>query len=164
MHATKEPLEPIIVKAGHVNWTTSKPSRSGIILYDKKGLYLGVDNNSKDLTDLGGEIHYIYEDAILGAIREYEEESLKCLPKLNWLQLYSSYVILGNSIVIFLVKIDQDKKIEDYIEAFRNIKKTKRYLEISDIVYVPIEQVKNTKIYKRIKPLLDHAIDHYLWD
>lgn len=162
MPSNKDILDPIVIKADRVNWSASKPKRGGIVLCDNKGFYLGVDNNTKDLTDLGGEIHYICEDAILGSIREYEEEGLKCLPQLNWLKLFSSYVILGNSIVIFLIKIDVD--LDNYMKEFRQIKKIRKHVEISDIVYVEKDKIKDVKIYEKIRPLIEYAAANFPWD
>lgn len=161
MPINKTVVDIILTKAARVNWTASKPRRGGIVLCDDKGFYLGVDI-TKDLTDLGGGIHYVCEDTLMGSIREYNEEGLKCLPQLNWLKLFTSYVVLSNSLVIFLIKIDED--LSTYIQEFRHAKKVRRKLEISDIVYVERKDIKNVKLYSKIRPLLEYAAENYPWD
>lgn len=147
----------LIKPVGEVNWNTSRPQRAGIILYDQKGLYLGVDSQTKDLTDFGGEINYVNEDTITGAIREYTEETLGVFPKLTWFDVFNSKVILANNIVVFLVKIDTD--LTPFIQSFKNNKNG--FDEISDIQYVSVDNVQDCVIYSRVRSLLLHMVNSW---
>lgn len=160
-----EEVEPVpsnilIRQVGKVNWSNSKPRRAGLILYDQKGVYLGVDNRSKELTDFGGEINYINEDTISGSLREYSEETLGAFPQFSWFNIFSSYAILSDSIVIFLVKVDD---IDHLIEEFRDRKSKKKLVELDDILHLNWKEIETYPIYDRIKPLLLYALENYDW-
>lgn len=147
----------LLLKAGFVNWTLSKPKRAGIIVYDKEGFYMGVDYPSNELTDFGGEINYVNEDTIVGSIREYNEETLGSFPKLNWYEVFSSYAVISDSIVIFLFKTESP--LDKFIEKFKeNIKLVKSF-EISNILYIKREDIVKFPIYAKIKPMILHILD-----
>jgi len=151
----------LIRNVGEVNWANSCPKRAGIILYDEKGLYLGVDSYTKELTDFGGEINYINEDTISGSIREYKEETLKTFPSLSWFDIFNAKVVLSDSIVIFLVRVYED--LTPLIKDFNKKKIGKRMLELSDILYIRREDIEKYKIYRRIQPLLSFVLENYDW-
>lgn len=117
-----------------INWTSSNPKRAGIILYDKDYYYLGIDTITGDVTDFGGRIIYSYEDAISGAIREFQEETLFCFPKVEWLDIYNSEVLIDHDIAIFLVKIDYN--FDEYKKIFDQKQSLRIHSEIRDIIKI----------------------------
>lgn len=152
----------LIVNAGEVNWSESQPKRAGIILYDSKGFYMGLDNYHKELTDFGGEINYINEDTLSGALREYKEETLGTFPELNWYRLFTSRAIISDSIVIFLIKTDQD--LSDNVELFRKKRQGQKRIELDDILYIHKENVLNYPIFHRIRSMMSYVMDHFDWN
>jgi hypothetical protein len=128
------------VKSYEINWNISNPKRSGVIIHDKKNYYLGIDSASGDITDFGGRVIYSYEDAISGAIREFEEETLFTFPKIEWTDIfYNSEVLVDDDLVIFLVEVNYD--VQKYITEFTKRKEQLLYVEISDIFVIPKEDL-----------------------
>lgn len=141
-----------------VDWNSSMPRRAGIILSDKKYYYLAIDTNSGDITDFGGRVIYPYEDAILGAIREFEEETLFVFPKISWMDLYRGDALIDDDIVIFIVDIKYD--VHHYKTKFLEKKNVALYSEISNIIRIGKNRKdeKNDLYRSKIYPLLKNCI------
>jgi len=145
-----------------VNWNSSRPKRAGIILYDDNYYYLAIDTKTGDITDCGGKVIYPHEDAITGAIREFNEETLFVFPKIEWMDLYNSDVLIDDDIVIFLLKINYN--VHDYKQKFLEKKSVSLYTEISNIIRIN-KDGKNKELYKdKIYPLIKNCMSLILED
>jgi hypothetical protein len=151
----------VICKASKINWKNSRPRRAGIVLFDNEGFYLGVDTRTGDLTDFGGQVTYANEDAITGAIREYNEETLDVFPNLDWLDVYNCNVIVTHSVVIFLVHVSGS--MIRYLDFFQDKMVNMKFSELKGIKYAKRSDLETLKIFSLIRPLLIYARDNYDW-
>lgn len=121
-----------VCKLTEVDWYHLRPGRAGVIVYTdvesahtkKKSRYyfLGVDTQSRELTDFGGGVQYkIKETPIEAALREFAEESLCCFGKIDDQNLLNSTVVYGeNMMIIFIpMQIDIRRVISDFDKMVR---------------------------------------------
>lgn len=96
---------------GQVDTNVVCPSRAGIIIYTicHGQMYFGVglDAQTHDLTDFGGRVEYKTDgNAIRGAIREFEEETLHIFDPLTEDMLIYAPVIYDRSNLIIFLHLD----------------------------------------------------------
>lgn len=141
-----------------VDWNTSTPRRAGIILTDKKYYYLAIDSNSGDITDFGGRVIYTYEDAILGAIREFNEETLFVFPNISWVEIYRSDALIDDDVVIFIVNVKYD--VHEYKTKFLEKKRSALYTEIKNIIRISKNRndEKNLVYRDKFYPLISNCM------
>ena len=84
-----------------------RPQRAGVIMYtiinDEVLFGMGLDTRTHDITDFGGGVSYkIDKNAIIGALREFREETLEIFNKINMDDIMNSKVIYDeNNLIIF---------------------------------------------------------------
>ncbi len=143
----------VLVKKNHVLCKTVKeinldlvtPQRAGVILYTVKDgellFGLGIDTRSRQLTDFGGGVSYRKDlNAIFGALREFDEESLRIIDPLTIDQIIDCPVIYDlHNLIVFVYLGDTntellsnlfDVKYQKYIEI------TNMTPEVSKIVWL----------------------------
>jgi len=93
-----------------------RPQRAGIIIYTVKDgvVYLGwgLDSRSHDLTDFGGRVEYETDlNAVQGALREFNEETLQIFNLITIKDIERCPVIYdNNNMIIFIhMMIDPDE-------------------------------------------------------
>ncbi len=144
-------------------------ARSGIIVYtyinDNLFFVLGVDNESKALTDFGGGIKKT-ENFIRGGLREFYEESLEIFGKIDEKIINDSLAIFTCEMCIIFIKMSFDfGEIKDiFMKELKNLKDDNKPIEVSDIkliskenFYNLINKGNNDEIYHRVTNLLSKA-------
>lgn len=96
-----------------LNRQVVKPQRAGIILYtniqNERFFGLGVDTQSKELTDFGGGIKYSKDkDVVKGALREFHEETLGLFKDIKEEQLDDCIVMYNHYMLIIFKYISID--------------------------------------------------------
>ncbi len=156
--------------------TIIKPPRAGIILYTKyKNEHyfgLGIDTNSKEITDFGGGISYKErdKDVISGALREFKEETLGILD-LNYQDVIDDIVLYdGHNLIIFKY-IDTDpfaiQKL--FRETYDNQINSFKVPEVSDMIWMNANEFKyaimsrhsHIKMFFRVQTFLQKAGNFY---
>ena len=106
---------PVVTKTivQNLNLECVKPQRAGIIPYTvvNGAIYLGMalDSRTHDLTDFGGGVIYRTDrDAIRGALREFEEETLSIFEPISSEDIGHCPVIYDDRNLIVFVHIDID--------------------------------------------------------
>ena len=145
----------------NINIERNGPVRSGVIIYTRKNnktfFCLGVDADSKDLTDFGGGVTKD-ETVVEGGLRELKEESQGIFGTISVEEIentisFSSY----NMAIIFIPKdVDMDKMANDFNSI---IEKTENF-EVSGIKWLDTEELlesihgRGKKLYVRVVRLL----------
>lgn len=125
-----------------------RPKRAGIIIYTVKdgSVYfgLGVDTKTHDLTDFGGGVSYKTDNnAVRGAIREFEEESLEIFESLTFNDIEHCPVIYDkNNLIIFLhIDIDPDAVSEAFNAKYKSVMRNLES-EVCAITWLTWEEFK----------------------
>lgn len=146
-----------------------RPSRAGIIMYTSfhGQIYLGVglDAQSHDLTDFGGRVQYAIDgNAICGAIREFEEETLHIFDPLTEEMLSHSPVIYDrHNLIIFLhLDIHPDVISKAFQDAFH--KQCHRRVEVCGITWLSWAEFQHCLFFRsnffvRVEKFLRRAGD-----
>ena len=147
-----------------------KPPRAGIIMYTKinNEFYfgLGIDNASKEITDFGGGISYKERDknVILGALREFKEETLNILP-LNYVDVIDSPVIYNNNNLIIFKYVEDDPDLlrHWFLDAYRQ---SIDIPEVCDIIWMNTNELKQCimtrgKMFFRVQNFLQKSGNFY---
>ena len=110
-----------------------KPQRAGVIIYTVVGestyFGLGLDSGTHDLTDFGGGVTYkTDQNAICGAIREFEEETLSIFETIKFDHIKQCPVIYdNNNLIVFIhMKIDPDTVSRVFRDEYTHIVDTKK--------------------------------------
>lgn len=90
--------------------SSARPTRAGVIMY---GSYqgtvyigLGIDANSHELTDFGGGVDYkVDPDAIVGGLREFQEETLGIFQPLTPADVPKSVVLCDSKNLVIFVHV-----------------------------------------------------------
>ena len=150
-----------------------KPSRAGVILYTKIGnetyFGLGIDTGSKELTDFGGGISYKErdKDVILGALREFKEETLGIFPTKVEDVLESLVIYNGQNLTIFKSIVVEDVEELCYLRhLFLKTHQKQSHAEVSDIVWMTMNEFKHAimtrgKMFFRLQNFLQKAGNFY---
>ncbi len=149
---------------------TIKPPRAGVIIYTKidNEIYfgLGIDNASKEITDFGGGISYKERDknVILGALREFKEETLGIFGSLSYMDVIDSPVIYNTLNLIIFKYIDMDPDLINhlFLEAYQNHINP----EVSGILWMNTNEFKHCimtrgKMFFRVQNFLQKAGNFY---
>jgi hypothetical protein len=98
-----------------------RPQRAGVILYSKSSKFtifsFGVDSKSHELTDFGGGVEYNKrkENAIEGALREFNEETLDIFATLKYEDIMDCNVIYDENNLIIFIPINEKIETINYI-------------------------------------------------
>jgi|688.fasta_scaffold116286_3 hypothetical protein len=147
-----------------------KPQRAGVIMYtiiDNIVYFgMGLDTKTNDITDFGGGVSYKTDyNAIYGALREFQEETLSIFKKIHINDILNSPVIydLNNLIIFIYVELNPTDICNKFNEKFikmsnQNFSK-KNEPEVCGIVWLNFEQldfcIKNNGImFYRVKKFL----------
>lgn len=166
-------------QAGKLDLQLIRPQRAGIILYTvrNKVLYfgLGVDARTSDLTDFAGRVNYNLDtDAMQGAIREFNEETLDIFRGLTRERLEDALALYDNhNLVIFLrVRVDPDHVCRTFANKHQQVMKEKlnsnaRYLpEVSAITWLSRKQFRKALytpgvLFSRVRNFLRRGNDFF---
>lgn len=129
-----------------IDWDKMRPLRGGVIVYtilptNENLFVLGIDREYGEITDFGGGIRYKDDqNALLGSLREFEEESLSifnipCQDDIN-----KSLVIYSNKMMIIFIRIDFNP-IEK-LNLFHERVKTLENSEVSDLILINSTEFK----------------------
>jgi ADP-ribose pyrophosphatase YjhB (NUDIX family) len=149
----------------HVNLRNVRPARAGIIFYTEyqgRILYcFGKDTKTGELTDFGGGVKYKSrgEDAVDGALREFQEETLGIFVNIEKsVVIRHSKVLYNKETMIILVRMPRlatGGKLTPSSLARLFASKVDKHSEIEKIIWLTREQIsKSSRIYPLIKPLL----------
>ena len=110
----------------NLNLDCVKPQRAGVIIYTvvNGSTYFGfgLDSKTHDLTDFGGGVIYKVDgNAIIGALREFEEETLGIFEPVSIEDIKQCPVIYDNhNLIIFIhMNIDPDTTCLAFHEKYR---------------------------------------------
>jgi hypothetical protein len=147
-----------------------KPQRAGVIMYtiiDNTAYFgMGLDTKTNDITDFGGGVSYKTDyNAIYGALREFQEETLSIFKKINIDDISNSPVIydLNNLIIFIYVELNPTDICNKFNEKFIKISKqkllNKNEPEVCGIVWLNLEQLDfciktNGIMFYRVKKFL----------
>jgi hypothetical protein len=147
-----------------------KPQRAGVIMYTiiDNNVYfgMGLDTKTNDITDFGGGVSYKTDyNAIYGALREFQEETLSIFKKINIDDILNSPVIydLNNLIIFIYVELNPtdicDKFNEKFIKISNQKLSRKNEPEVCGIVWLNFEQLDfciktNGIMFYRVKKFL----------
>ena len=153
-----------------VDWNRFQPNRAGVIVYtihDGRILFgLGLDRRYRELTDFGGGVRYTKDkSAVVGALREFMEESLYTFGAISPSDVCNSLVTYSPQTAILIVYIPCDP-IESSI-VFRERASVIDSPEVSEIVWLTHEEfaytIRNGKtyggvrMYKRVREVLRNS-------
>lgn len=153
-----------------INLNMVKPPRAGVILYTKMNnefyFGLGIDNDSKELTDFGGGISYKERDknVIEGALREFKEETLGIFGHIQFEDVLEAPIIYNNDILILFKYTDLDPNFirNEFLIAYQH----HQNCEVSDIVWLSTSELKHQimtrgKMFSRVQNFLQKAGNFY---
>lgn len=154
----------------HLNWTKYRPQRAGVIPYtvleDKLLFAFGLDSNFRELTDFGGGVSYKKDKtAIVGALREFKEESLGIFGDLNPKDMGKSFVVYNSDMMIIFFRTEVDPKEKNTL--FQDRLKEEENPEVCDVVWLNEEELrksldpKSRLIYLKVRHLLAGSGNFY---
>lgn len=141
----------------NVNWKRFRPARAGVIVYTiNKGVLtfgMGIDTKSGDITDFGGGVRYRKcrdSNAIVGALREFSEESLCVFGNYMPNQVQKCLTIYSSTMaIIFLhlnLNIEKANSLFDYrVSRVTNPEIKKLIWLTKDQLYSVLELGKGTE-------------------
>ena len=148
-----------------------KPQRAGVIMYTKHNneIYygLGVDAASKEITDFGGGISYKERDknVILGALREFKEETLNIFGPIDYIDILDAPVIYNKQNLIIFKYVDLSPILINqlFLTAHQN---AIQIPEVCDIVWMTTNELKacimtRGKMFFRVQNFLQKAGNFY---
>jgi len=163
-------LETYRSVVSHINWSKVQPLRAGVIPYIKNEkdntpiFALGVDVNFRELTDFGGGVSYKKDkNAIVGALREFREESLGVFGTFKPKDVSECFVLYNQSMMILFLLLEVEP--EEINKAFHEKLKQESEPEVNGICWLPLcelqESLKPTSrlIYEKVKDLLIRGED-----
>jgi hypothetical protein len=152
-----------------------KPQRAGVIMYtimDNEIYFgMGLDTKTHDITDFGGGVSYKKDlNAIVGALREFNEETLSIFNKIKITDIENSQVIYDNNNLIVFVNIllkpsDICERFNEKFDEMININKYwKNQPEVCGIIWLSLEQLNyclntNGIMFTRVKKFLSKITD-----
>lgn len=152
-----------------------KPQRAGVIMYtiiDNEIYFgMGVDTKTHDITDFGGGVSYKKDvNAIMGALREFNEETLSIFNKIKINDIENSPVIYDNNNLIVFVNISLkpehicERFNEKFIECIKKNTYWKNQPEVCGIIWLSLEQLNfclnnNGIMFTRVKKFLSKITD-----
>ena len=154
-----------------VDLNTVRPSRAGVIMYTKinNELYfgLGIDSASQEITDFGGGISYKNDkNVILGALREFKEETLGIFGHIDYLSVLEAPVIYNSQLLVIFKYVDLDPIVINTL--FRNAYQQQLYKtpEVSNILWMTKTEFSECirirgKMFFRLQTFLQKAGNFY---
>jgi hypothetical protein len=150
-----------------------RPQRAGVIMYTKHNNYiyygLGIDTLSGEYTDFGGGISYKDKkdkNVIMGALREYKEETLAIFGDLTYDDVKDSTVIYNNhNLILFkYVEVDPSISINMFLIEYNKKLNEGEIPEVCDIKWVSTREFKEListrgKMFYRVQCFLQQAGD-----
>lgn len=143
-----------------------RPGRAGIIVYtdlpNGRKFCLGVDRTSHDLTDFGGGVSYKKDGtALIGALRELNEESLGIFGVINPEDIQSSLAIYNSSLLIIFVRVSVNPT--SVTQLFRE--RVDPNSEVSALVWITSAELQAliqgtsslSRMYNRVRRLLSQV-------
>jgi len=155
-----KPMDKIKYKPDHliyhklvkeIDLINIKPQRAGVIMYcmhDNKIYYgLGIDTVSGELTDFGGGISYKEKrdkNVILGALREYDEETLWILGISNYEDVVNCKAIYNhNNLIIFKnISLDPYTVRNMFLVEYNKMLEKRILPEVCDIKWMNVTEFK----------------------
>lgn len=126
----------------NVNWKLENQKRAGVIVYTtyKNQLIfgLGIDSQSGNVTDFGGQVNSQDSSPLTGGLREFSEETLNVFGFLTEEQVSDFVVVYSSEMLIVFAHLNFDLKTTHRLFESRmnSLKKT----EISSLVWLSDKQ------------------------
>lgn len=133
-----------------IDWTRLRPKRAGVIpytFYQGKVIFgLGLDRRFHELTDFGGGIRYTKDrDAIVGALREFTEESLHVFGPMFPENIQNAIVSYTQIMAIFFVYVNVNPVHSSLL--FQERVSTLDTPEVSDLVWLSLDEFKQAIVF-----------------
>ena len=153
-----------------LHWSKVRPPRAGVVPYiqTEKGLCFafGLDTEFRELTDFGGGVSYKKDKtAVVGALREFREESLSVFEDLTVKDVSGCFVLYNTELMILFLRVYVNPKERN--AAFHEKLKDEKTPEVCDIVWLGEQELsqsldpKSRLLYVRVRDLLVGAGDFY---
>lgn len=144
--------------------------RGGVILMTRHGgcvnYGLGTDRLTNELTDFGGKIHS-FENSIVGALREFTEETLGIFNTPSLEEIQNCMVIHNEYMLIIFILVEIDPI--DICSAFgRALSQSKKEPEVSSIMFFTkdrfVDMLHHTRnVYSKLAWFLCDVKNFYLY-
>lgn len=119
------PIKLDLVK--NIDWKTNRPPRAGVIVYtilEGSLLFgLGIDFTYDNITDFGGQVSYLDDkNAVVGGLREYDEETHGIFGKFSPKQVRDCLVATRNDMMVMFVPLEiyPDQASKQFLLAAEN--------------------------------------------
>lgn len=159
--------------AKELDLINTRPQRAGVIMYtkylDQVYFGIGVDTLSGEYTDFGGGISYKDKkdkNVVLGALREYEEETLGIFGNLTYEDVQDCTVIYNHQNLILFRYIEPDFKTIHHLFTTEYNKRVGagEIPEVCNIKWVTTKEFKEIiatrgKVFHRVQCFLQQAGD-----
>jgi len=165
-------LETYRSVVSHINWSKVRPARAGIIPYVKNEkddnliFAFGVDVNFRELTDFGGGVSYKKDkSAVIGALREFQEESLGVFGSFKPKDVSKCFVLYNMEMMILFLFLDCDP--EEINKLFHERLEDEDKPEVDDISWMSLKELQESLkptsrlVYERVKDLLIRGGDFH---
>jgi len=128
-----------------IDWSRFRPKRAGIIPYtfhEGKIIFgMGIDHKFQELTDFGGGARYTKDkDAVVGALREFTEESLHVFGPLFPESIQNAIVSYTQVMAIFFVYINVNPRHASLL--FQERVSTLDVPEVSSLAWLSLDEFK----------------------
>jgi len=154
----------------HLNWSKLRPARAGVVPYiikeDNLLFAFGLDSKFRELTDFGGGVSYKRDKtAVVGALREFREESLGVFEDLDPKDVGECFVMYNTNMMIVFLPVDVNPKEKN--KLFHEKLKEEEIPEVCDIIWLSEKELneslnlKSRLIYVRVRDLIVGARDFY---
>lgn len=160
------PLEVMSSQVKDIRMEVSGPVRSGAIIFTKtkRGTFfcMGTDGVYGDLTDFAGGVKK-GESAVVGGLRELEEESLGVFGKVEEGSIKNSLCFYTHNMLIMFIYLPVD--MEETKESFKSKLGDKEKAEIGSLVWLDkktfLDSIngKGMKMYSRVKKILSRVTE-----
>jgi len=169
-----------------INWSKTLAVRAGIIIYStnkdgKNYFVMGVDDESRELSDFGGGVKYKGDiNALTAACREFKEETLEIFGELRPEHLENYPCILSsgeakNEIILIMVRLkidDFDVVRDNFRERVIDKRIAHEKIEICDLIALSPQDFdetirgvsKRNKMFTVVKLILSAGIVNDLID
>lgn len=156
-------------KVSELDLNIVKPQRAGVIIYtkiDNEIIFgLGVDTLSKEYTDFGGGISYHKDkNVILGALREFKEESLGIFGEVDFNHVLNSYVIYNNNnlIIFYYINLNPTVINDVFLLNYNQTVKDNIVPEVCEIKWMNMTEFKKNiatrgKMFHRVQVFLQQS-------
>ena len=150
-----------ITPASKLSVVEDKPYRCGVIIYVQQNgetyFCLGIDTQSKNLTDFGGGVKK-EETFLEGGLRELDEESQGVFGKINPEHIKNNIAVHCHNMGIIFIQMNVD--MDEIVQEFNRRVQYNEAPEVSGIVWLSTEKFlesihcRGQKLYIRVRRLL----------